>query len=60
MIQTTPHLFGWLLFIQRLSDGDKLAVIFEHEEMSRPLREFFDTMYLEALRCRLMAGVTLQ
>jgi hypothetical protein len=59
MIQTTPHLFGWLFFIQHLSDGDKLAVISEHEAVSRPLGEYFETMYLEALRCRLMASASL-
>jgi hypothetical protein len=56
MVQTTPHLFGWLFFTQRLSDGDKDAVIEAHESMNGPLREYFEEMYMEALRCRLMAA----
>jgi hypothetical protein len=55
MTQTTPHLFGWLFFTCRLSDGDKDAIISEHEKLSRPLRPHFESMYLEALRCRCLA-----
>lgn len=55
MTQTTPHLFGWLIFTCRLSDTDKDSVISEHERLNRPLRPHFEEMYLEALRCRCMA-----
>lgn len=54
-VQTTPHLFGWLFFGGGLSDADKNNVIQEHEKYSRPLRPYFEEMYNEALRCRLMA-----
>jgi hypothetical protein len=54
MTQTTPHLFGWLIFTSILSDGDKDHIINEHEQYNRPLRPYFETMYLEALRCRCM------
>lgn len=54
-VQTTPHLFGWLLFVDRLNDSDKIDVIKEHERFGGPLRPYFETMYQEALRCRLMA-----
>lgn len=54
MTQTTPHLFGWLIFTCMLSDADKDRVIDEHEQLKRPLREHFEAMYLEALRCRCM------
>lgn len=54
MTQTTPHLFGWLIFTCRLSDGDKDSVISEHERLHRPLRPHFEAMYIEALRCRCM------
>jgi hypothetical protein len=54
MTQTTPHLFGWLIFTCRLSDADKDDVIGEHERFHRPLRRQFEEMYLEALRCRCM------
>jgi len=54
-VQTTPHLFGWLFFVGQLSDSDKNGVIDEHERYGGPLRPYFETMYNEALRCRLMA-----
>jgi hypothetical protein len=54
MTQTTPHLFGWLMFTARLSDTDKEHVIAEHENLKRPLKPHFEKMYLEALRCRCM------
>ncbi len=55
MTQTTPHLFGWLIFTCRLSDADKDHVIDEHERHIRPLRRHFEAMYLDALRCRCLA-----
>ena len=54
--QTTPHLFGWLFFTSCLTDADKDNIIKEHKEMRRPLAEFFEQMYLEACRCRLMTS----
>lgn len=54
-VQTTPHLFGWLFFGGHLSDVDKNDVIQEHENYGGPLRRYFEEMYNEALRCRLMA-----
>lgn len=54
-IQTTPHLLGWLFFTNRLTDGDKDIIISEHQAMERPLGKYFEQMYLEACRCRLMA-----
>ena len=58
MTQTTPHLFGWLIFTCRLSDTDKDRVIDEHERLNRPLRPHFEAMYLEALRCRCLAQIS--
>lgn len=54
-VQTTPHVLGWLFFEGRLADGDLAGIIEEHESFERPLRKFFDLMYLEAMRCRLLA-----
>ena len=54
-IQTTPHLFGWLVFCGLISDGDKGRVIDEHKTMRRPLAPYLEEMYMEALRCRLAA-----
>jgi len=55
MVQTTPHLFGWLYFTNRLSDGDRAEIIAEHEKYNGRLAPYFEIMYREALRCRLMA-----
>jgi len=52
--QTTPHLVGWLFFYGHLVDSEKAVVIEEHESMERPLSKYFETMYMEAMRCRLM------
>jgi hypothetical protein len=54
-VQTTPHLFGWLLYHQFLGDSDKDPMISEHESVGRPLRKYFEDAYQEALRCRLLA-----
>lgn len=53
-VQTTPHLFGWLMFHSHLGDGDKDDVVSEHEALDRPLRIFFEAMYLTALQYRLL------
>ncbi len=54
-IQTTPHLFGWLIFFGELTDSDKEPVIAEHEEYGGQLRPYLEATYREALRIRLMA-----
>jgi hypothetical protein len=55
MVQTTPHLFGWLFFSGRLSDGEKSAIIEEHNSLGRPLEKYFEEMYNRALQYRLTA-----
>jgi len=52
VVQTTPHLFGWLFFTATLGDGDRDQVILEHESLGRPLKKFFLEMY-RALELRL-------
>jgi hypothetical protein len=54
-IQTTPHLFSWLIFKGRLGDSDKGTVIAQHRAMDRPLAPHFETAYEMALQCRLNA-----
>lgn len=56
MVQTTPHLFGWLFFAGRLIDGDKRTVIDQHNEVGRPLEKHFDEIYGTALSYRLMVA----
>jgi hypothetical protein len=54
-VQTTPYLFGWLIYNCRVSDHEKNTVIEQHRMFKRPLGEYFEQMYVEALRYRLMA-----
>jgi hypothetical protein len=56
--QTTPHLFGWLVFINAISDSEKQIVVDEHGRLGRPLKSHFEDTYLEALRCRLMLSTS--
>ena len=53
-VQTTPLLFGWLIYKRFLTDGDKDRVIDQHVNFDRPLRKYFETMYERALEQRLM------
>ncbi len=55
MVQTTPHLFGWLFFTSRLSDGEESVIIEEHNSFGRPLAKYFEEMYNRALQYRLTA-----
>lgn len=54
-VQTTPQVLGWLFFEGRLGDRDLAGIVEEHESFERPLRRFFQDMYEEAMRCRLLA-----
>lgn len=54
LVQTTPHVLGWLFFHGKFADHEFATIVGQHEEVSRPLRRYFEAMYQEALRCRLM------
>ncbi|MCD6274046.1 MAG: hypothetical protein J7K30_14675 [Deltaproteobacteria bacterium] len=58
MIQTTPHLFGWLFYSNILNDSDKNGIIKEHSEFRTTqwgnLSKFFEIMYNKALEYKLM------
>lgn len=54
LIQSIPHLFGWLFFIQGLTDEEKEIIIREHESLDGPLRKNFEEIYLLALQYRLL------
>lgn len=54
-VQTTPHLFGWMIFVGHLGDSDKSVIVDEHRSLSQgELAKYLEEIYLEALRCRLM------
>lgn len=58
MVQTTPHLFGWLMYSNVIADSDKDKIIQEHSAFRTTnwgnLSKFFETMYQMALEHRLM------
>ena len=53
IIQTTPHLFGWLAYQSFINDTDKESIIIEHNSLNRPLEKFFREVFNEALKIRL-------
>lgn len=53
-VQTTPQLFGWLIYEKYLTDSDKDTVIGQHKAFNRPLSKYFERMYEVALERRLM------
>jgi len=53
LVQTTPHLLGWLFFANFLSDSDLPTIINEHEKKyNRKLAKYFTEMYYRALDYR--------
>lgn len=55
LVETTPRLYGYLHYHLHLSDADHDDVIREHERFERrPLTQFFNQTFGEAIRCRLM------
>ncbi|MFM5887719.1 MAG: hypothetical protein ACKPFD_00585 [Dolichospermum sp.] len=52
LVQTTPHLLGWLVFISFLSDSDLEPIINDHKKYKRPLAQYFTEMYYRALDYR--------
>lgn len=53
MVQTTPHLFGWLFYSNYLIDSDKDRILNEHSELKRPLAKYFEKMYSKAYELKL-------
>ncbi|WP_409274925.1 hypothetical protein V1499_07025 [Neobacillus sp. SCS-31] len=53
MVQTIPHLFGWLFFNEMLIDSDKDEIINEHKYFNRPLSKYLEDTYTKALELKL-------
>ncbi len=51
--QTTPHLFAWLIFTNRLNDSDATTVISQHVDAGRQLKQHLEKANELALQCRL-------
>jgi len=55
-VQTTPHLFSWLIYTSVLSDEDKMTVIREHRELQGDLEKHLEEAYSIAVRYRDFGG----
>jgi predicted nucleic acid-binding protein len=53
MVQNTPHLLAWLIFVNYLSDSDLQPIIDEHKKYNRHLEEKFLNAYKIVLEYRL-------
>jgi predicted nucleic acid-binding protein len=49
LVQTTPHLYAWLIFSGRLSEADKGSVIQQHKDMGQILEPYFEDAHTKAL-----------
>lgn len=60
VVQTTPHLLGWLHYEGEIGDGDVSTIIAEHESRippdRGPLSSYFKAVWYEACRVRLMSA----
>lgn len=55
LVQTTPHLFSWLIFTRRLGDSDVPTVVGQHKALEGDLAPHLDRAYGLALQCQLNA-----
>ena len=55
-VQTTPHLFSWLIYNRQLADSDKDTVIAQHCELDGILAKHLEDAYVLALRYRSAAA----
>jgi hypothetical protein len=53
LVQTTPHLFAWLIFTGRLGDSDHGVVASQHKALEGDLGPHLETAYGLALQCLL-------
>ncbi|NYT38835.1 hypothetical protein [Allopusillimonas soli] len=53
LVQTTPHLFSWLIFTRKLNDSDVQIVIDEHKALEGDLARHLEKGYEIALECQL-------
>lgn len=55
LVQTTPHLFSWLIFTRRLGDSDVPLVVDQHQTLDGNLAPHLHRAYELALQCMLNA-----
>jgi len=54
-VQTTPHLFSWLIFTRRLGDSDVPIVVSQHKALEGNMAPHLERAYELALQCNLNA-----
>lgn len=55
LVQTTPHLFSWLIFTRRLEDSDVSIVVNQHKALEGDMAPHLEQAYRLALECNLNA-----
>jgi len=55
LVQTTPHLFSWLIFTRWLGDSDVPLVVDQHQALDGDLAPHLNRAYDLALQCLLNA-----
>lgn len=59
LVETTSRLYGYLHYHMHLGGADHDEIIKEHERFEkRPLTQFFNQTFEEAMRCRLMSNMS--
>jgi phosphoribosylformylglycinamidine (FGAM) synthase PurS component len=53
LVQTIPQLLGWLVYNDKVSDGDVHDIICEHIAMGQSHQGHFEELYFEGMRLRL-------
>ncbi len=54
-VQTTPHLFSWLIFCGKITDTEKRTVIDEHKSNDGDMSSYLEKAYIEGCKCRLLS-----
>lgn len=54
MVQTTPQLLGWVVYVGEINDSSVEQIISEHKSYNRPLEKYFREVFDKALELRLL------
>lgn len=55
-VQTTPYLFGWLIYNRNILDHEKNIVLDQHKSFKGQLSDYFADIYREAMKYKLMSS----
>jgi len=54
MVQTIPHLLGWIVYLGEINDMSFEKIVSEHKSFNRPLEKYFREVFYKALELRLV------